>query len=1339
MPRPSQQLSAEEHRKLERQRSQKRRKTLLQKQRVATIEEATHTPYVRVIERITQTQPLDDPAIINSPSPLVPNQREKARAVRPIAPAIARSLPTLSHKGNEDDELDRERALGAARSRRYYERQRQIRQQQRQKQPEEQQPDEQLPDELQPDEQSSYDILTTAPLDSSNISDALDEPFIPASLRGSENIFASHSPRPSLTPLTSAIQQPPIPQTAAQRTSNALQLQKTPAGPSFINQQARVYQQVFKDCFHTQCSCQPSSTASHQSDNSDGANSSGENSTASLRELAAQFKTELPDLYTILQPHVFSNTDNTTANTTYPQSYFSRCKKLLTPPSRPQRLSIYKDEQTILQHAHDSVKISRLWDVDSVWLGATALEAIRPTYKFTISFLPPFSRSITGNQAIQPHGVNLGSTRNIFLGSATGVDFSLSVFVFFPETNSPSAPMFKHGQTRKAITALSLDRQRDLRQELPQSFDIANAKSKSYQEKPASQRWRGEDESRALHLRYTLPGSCLAAFWREFTSRCNEIRIPRHGQAGNNSTPATFAYFRNPQLLFQAHDLKNQFAHPMAQGAIQSFIETIFTLVNPEFLDLRSCWLDIGFRDMPAGRNADRTEIPLTLLWKQQYNKQYHSHITAVSPSISLKPIYYRLHHIRDAEGYSAEAQPPQKGQRASSRYPGHPGSHTLGIVHGKSYSCSKELFSTMYSGYRTFSTSSIASLALTETMANTLYADAQQKSRAPNHSAPSSKNLEAAWDANKRHLLAVASHQHPTSYAARKEITFRFNVILTMFSRGSFDPVAYPYMGAVESAHYPFWIIPTVDLISFITMQACRFILPVDQLFYQARLLNQSKAAGDSTLRAATYAQVMAGFYTAQLMLRLLALSLHDSAHEGLSYDKWIWLSSWKTQKIENGQRVVYTRKGLGLSQAIERMGTLWFEARHFYWPGGHIAIAELMRLYIPRSPLQARWSHQASIQAGSARSISPAYFITLWMDEAKEASLAGDVSLVTRLYERAITLTAEEVGRSYSQHLLAKLQFFWTRLRRAVEDLPLKLPRLEKISRDVMQPRGKILTAEVLLEVYQEAWNYYYPASSTTSLAESSPSLQPLPEAIPCWIGTKDVNPQKWSDFVFAKLFVTGSKSTWHNAPFLALYRELRQVFLASYSSEGAQERWDNSFQFRIGRYIMVMFNGDKSKEANTSNRMRAYPTLFSLQYWAPYMFSSQRRFTKPLHQCELYLGESAYKDTPIYAGPRQLSQIDRFLQALWITNVIGNSLQSRYVFKYDDSNKAICYRAIQKLYFLIGKVWEVESAVVVDDNALLYNKRFINPFDFTYDHQANSRATTNFSYYYIFNTSN
>lgn len=84
--------------------------------------------------------------------------------------------------------------------------------------------------------------------------------------------------------------------------------------------------------------------------------------------------------------------------------------------------------------------------------------------------------------------------------------------------------------------------------------------------------------------------------------------------------------------------------------------------------------------------------------------------------------------------------------------------------------------------------------------MANTLYTGAHHKSQAPSHSASTPKTLKATWSANKRHLLAMARHQYPTSYAARKEITFRLDLILTMFSRGDFDSVDYPYMGAIES-----------------------------------------------------------------------------------------------------------------------------------------------------------------------------------------------------------------------------------------------------------------------------------------------------------------------------------------------------------------------------------------------------------------------------------------------------------------------------------------------------------------------------------------------------------
>jgi hypothetical protein len=102
--------------------------------------------------------------------------------------------------------------------------------------------------------------------------------------------------------------------------------------------------------------------------------------------------------------------------------------------------------------------------------------------------------------------------------------------------------------------------------------------------------------------------------------------------------------------------------------------------------------------------------------------------------------------------------------------------------------------------------------------MADILYKNAQQKGRAATRSALAPKSLYAAWDANKRHLLSITSQEHPVSYAVRKEVTVRLDVILVMFSRGEFDPIAQPHMGEIESTmtpqsaqakwHHPFWIV---------------------------------------------------------------------------------------------------------------------------------------------------------------------------------------------------------------------------------------------------------------------------------------------------------------------------------------------------------------------------------------------------------------------------------------------------------------------------------------------------------------------------------------------------
>lgn len=62
-------------------------------------------------------------------------------------------------------------------------------------------------------------------------------------------------------------------------------------------------------------------------------------------------------------------------------------------------------------------------------------------------------------------------------------------------------------------------------QEIPLTFNIANAKLKLYQETPSTNQWRPKNLSRAIHLWYAILGNHLSAFWRDFKARCDQLRI----------------------------------------------------------------------------------------------------------------------------------------------------------------------------------------------------------------------------------------------------------------------------------------------------------------------------------------------------------------------------------------------------------------------------------------------------------------------------------------------------------------------------------------------------------------------------------------------------------------------------------------------------------------------------------------------------------------------------------------------------------------------------------------------------------------------------------------------
>jgi hypothetical protein len=395
------------------------------------------------------------------------------RGLPRVASQVAKGEPkTLSYQSNglKNHALKRKRSPVDARSQQHNERQQRIRQQQ-------------IIHETEP----AVNICQTFQVTGVIVED---EPTLPApfaddiiiirSEAESENgnddcldigdiggsLDGSPAPATSATTVIDAPQPPPEPQpqhssvhpiigTGTQSTVNSIRARETSAGLDFIDQQARIYQQVFRDSFRMQCSCPLTPASSPSAGNNGDDNQSGDSDedSTSLRELTDVFESKLPALSTMLRP-------SDTASTAYPQSYFSRCEKLLAqPPPRP--LSLRKDERALVQQLQQPIKIERTWDIDSVWLGVKALEAIRPEHTFKLSFLPPFGRNISGNQVIRPHGLDLGRTRNIYLGSVTGMDVGLSIFVLFPETSMPSGP--RPGRKRSRIrTALSLERQKDL-------------------------------------------------------------------------------------------------------------------------------------------------------------------------------------------------------------------------------------------------------------------------------------------------------------------------------------------------------------------------------------------------------------------------------------------------------------------------------------------------------------------------------------------------------------------------------------------------------------------------------------------------------------------------------------------------------------------------------------------------------------------------------------------------------------------------------------------------------------------------------------------------------------
>ncbi|KAG7416961.1 hypothetical protein Forpe1208_v005417 [Fusarium oxysporum f. sp. rapae] len=153
-----------------------------------------------------------------------------------------------------------------------------------------------------------------------------------------------------------------------------------------------------------------------------------------------------------------------------------------------------------------------------------------------------------------------------------------------------------------------------------------------------------------------------------------------------------------------------------------------------------------------------------------------------------------------------------------------------------------------------------------------------------------------------------------------------------------------------------------------------------------------------------------------------------------------------------------------------------LWFPQSHIDWHRGHLSLEVLIQLYIARSPLQAQLAHQPNVQVLTATHIAVERLFQQWLRDTQLSHNIGCPEKAKEHANKAIALTVEETARAYYQHFLAKLASYWDRVRDKVgrQSLP-ALSRLQQAQDELAADTGRILSAQTIYVIYDEAWAKY------------------------------------------------------------------------------------------------------------------------------------------------------------------------------------------------------------------------------------------------------------------------
>jgi len=582
-------------------------------------------------------------------------------------------------------------------------------------------------------------------------------------------------------------------------------------------------------------------------------------------------------------------------------------------------LSIAKSEAEVLGSSQGLV-VRRVFDIDSCILHLLQLNVF-DGLEFWLSYYPPFSTSITQDLHVSVGGVEPHQRRNIQLGCFDNWRQN-TVHCVFPHalklgidgTTTFTDELQQCWIDDYVLPALRWSCPAEVIQQHPTSFVHARstavaARAKLYVDAAAFR----------AHLRYVIPEEYVGGFWSALHRLC---------------ATGVVAEFRQPQLVFQAHNLKDHTSSDTAAGAWHKFSSRHLRRAVPGSISPDTAVVDLGFRDTvsvfgpePFGRAAGITLAYRTHCLEHQLLKSAGNADRA--PDLTgFTTRRWLAYMFRDLASFEACLHPATK-----------PSSRGFGLSQIKAYNSHKALLYTPDKSGSPFSHPQLFTMCLSEDAMSQWYQSSSGK-RAGGGFRGRDPLLRLFQGEKERMFYSLGEYAEDVSrygsFGVRRECRLPCSIVANLdLDRLALGSGIRP-LG--REGHDPFYVVYTRDLNRAVLATTTRFVAALERL---AVFTSPSKDPAAMSFDMVDQVEHVA---TSRVLTTLLALS-STSAH--VERYPWIWKDRVNI-RVRGSNKKTFG-KGLGLHAAVQSTGMVWLPALSFDWDTPALCTTFRQRLYIP------------------------------------------------------------------------------------------------------------------------------------------------------------------------------------------------------------------------------------------------------------------------------------------------------------------------------------------------------------------------------------------------------